>query len=77
MLSAGEILHEYFSQLLLEGVESSFKTGYGPRCPLRSHYLVCIENHLLIVGIGPILNNELGFIYRYDRSDRTCVYTWV
>ena len=27
-----------------------------PRCPLRSHYLVCIKNQLFIVGIGPILN---------------------
>ena len=30
-----------------------------PRCPLRSHSLVCIENHLFIVGIGPILDKEL------------------
>ena len=31
--------------------------------------------HLFIVGIGPILNKELEFIYRSDRSDRTYVYT--
>ena len=45
----------------------------SPRCPLRSHSLVCIENHLFIVGIGPILNKELEFTFRSDRSDRTCV----
>ena len=48
-------------------------TGSSPRCPLRSHSLVCIENHLFIVGIGPILNKELEFIYQSDRSDRTYV----
>ena len=47
------------------------KTWSRPRCPLRSHYLVCTENHLFIVGIGPILNKELEFIFWYDRSDRT------
>ena len=50
-------------------------TCSSPRYPLRSHSLVCIENHLFIVGIGPILNKELGFIFRSDRSDRTCVYS--
>ena len=41
--------------------------------------LICIENHLFIVGIGKILNKELKFIYCSDRSDcsdcsdRTCV----
>ena len=33
-------------------------TCSSPRCPLHSHYLVCTENHLFIVGIGPILNNR-------------------
>ena len=28
-----------------------------------------------IVGIGPILNIELEFIYQSDRSDRTYVYS--
>ena len=32
-------------------------------------------NHLFIVGIVPILNKYLDFIYQPDRSDRTCVYT--
>ena len=50
-------------------------TWSSPRCPLRSHYLVCIENHLFIIGIGPILNKELKFIFRSDCSDRICVYT--
>ena len=31
--------------------------------------------HLFIVGIGPILNKEHKFIFRYDCSDRTCVYS--
>ena len=52
-----------------------FKTCSSRRCPLRSHSLVCIGNHLFIVGIVPILNKELEFIFRSDRSDRTCVYS--
>ena len=39
--------------------------------------MVCINNHLFIVGIGPILNKWLEFISRSDRSDCTCVYTSV
>ena len=53
---------------------SCLSTGSIPRCPLQSHYLVCIKNRLFIVGIGPILNKELEFIFRSDSSDRTCVY---
>ena len=34
-------------------------TRSSPRRPLRSHYLVCNENHLFIVGIGPIRDKEL------------------
>ena len=30
-----------------------------PRRPLSSHNVVCSENHLFIVGIGPIRNKEL------------------
>ena len=55
-------------------------TWSRPRCPLRSHSLVCIENNLFNVGIGPILNKELEFIFRSDhsdRSDRTYVYSYV
>ena len=55
----------------------SLVTGSRQRCPLQSHSLVCIENYLIIVGIEPILNKELRFIYRYDRNDRTYVYSWV
>ena len=50
-------------------------TCSSPRRAVRSHSLVCIENSLLIVGIGPILNKELELIFRSDRSDRTCVYS--
>ena len=53
----------------------SFLDRASPRFPLRSHSLVCIENHLFIVGIGPILNEEIKFIYWSDRSDRTCIYS--
>ena len=49
-------------------------TRSSPRCHLRSYSLICIKNHLFIVGIVPILNKELEFIYQYDCSDRTCVY---
>ena len=45
------------------------------RRAVHSHSLVCSENSLLIVGIGPILNKELELIFRSDRSDRMCVYS--
>ena len=48
-----------------------------PIFPLRSHSLVCIENHLFIVRIGPTLNKEQGFIFRSDNSDCKCVYIYV
>ena len=35
-------------------------TCSSPRCPVPSHSLVCSENSLLIIGIGPILNKELN-----------------
>ena len=53
------------------------ETGSSPRFPLRSHSLVCTKNHLFFVGIGPILNKEIKFIYRSDESDRTYVYSLV
>ena len=49
-------------------------TGSRLRCTIRYHSLVCIKNHLFIVGIGPNLNEELEFIYQ---SDRAYVYTQV
>ena len=49
----------------------------SPRCLLRSHSLVYVENRLFIVEIGPILNKALKFIFRSDHSDRTCVYSEV
>ena len=51
------------------------KTCSSPKRDVRSHSLVCSENSILIVGIGPILNKELELIFRSDRSDRTCVYS--
>ena len=59
---------------LLVLIVSLLLTWFSPRCPLSSHSLVCIENNLFIVGIGPFFNKELEFIFRCDRSDRTCVY---
>ena len=53
------------------------RKGSSPRCPLRSHSLVYIENYLFIVEIGPILNKELEFIYRSDRSYHTYTYSQV
>ena len=55
--------------------KDTHKTCSSPRCPLRSHSLVCIEKHLFIVGIRPILNKELKLIFRSDCSDRTYVYS--
>ena len=52
-------------------------TGSSPRCPLRYHSLLCIENHLYIVGMRPILNKELEFIYRSNCSDHTSVYSYL
>ena len=39
--------------------DGCFKTCSTPRGPLRSHYMVCSENHLFIVGIGPIRDKDL------------------
>ena len=50
-------------------------TWSSPRCPLHSHSLVCIKIHLFNVEIGPIINKELEFIFRSDRSDRRSVFT--
>ena len=68
----GLIPHNY-----LESVINIFnkKTCSSPRCPLRSHSLVRIKNHLFIVVLEPILNKKLGFIFRSDCSDCTCVYS--
>ena len=49
--------------------------GSSPRCHLQYHYLVCLENHLFIVGIEPIFNKELEFIFRSDFSDHMCVFS--
>ena len=51
------------------------ETWSSPIFPLHSHYLVCIENHLLILGIGPILNEELELILQSDRYDCMCIYS--
>ena len=39
------------------------ETEYTQRCPLGSHYLVCIKNYLFNVGIGPIRDKEIIFIF--------------
>ena len=52
-----------------------FRNCSSPRCALCSNSLVCIENHLFIVGIVPIINKELEFIFRSDCSDRTYIYS--
>ena len=57
------------------GGDTVCRTCSSPRRAVCSHSLVCSENSLLIVGVGPILNKELELIFRSDRSDRTCVYT--
>ena len=46
-----------------------------PRCPIRSPSLVCIKNNLFFVGIGPILNKDLKFIFWSYCSNRACVYS--
>ena len=50
---------------------------YSRRYPLFSHSLVCIKNHLFIVGIGLICDKEHQFIYPSDQYDRTCVLSQV
>ena len=39
------------------------QTFSSPRHPLRYHYLVCSENYLFIIGIGPIRDKYLIFIF--------------
>ena len=62
----------HYSFYMYGGKVSMHVTCSIPRCPLRSHSLVCIENNLFVVGIGPILNKELELIFRSDRSDHKC-----
>ena len=59
------------------GCQFLLMTGFSPRRPLRYHYLVCIENHLFIVGIGTVLDKELEFIYQSDFSDHMYVNSYV
>ena len=66
------VLH---SILKTDSERLSQKTGSIPRCPLQYHSLVCVENNLFIVGIGPILNKELEYFYLSDRSHRTYFYS--
>ena len=42
-------------------------TGSRPRFPLRSHSMVCTENHLFIVVIRPILNRDRCSRWKYFR----------
>ena len=41
----------------------------------KGHVTLLEVNHPFIVGMVPILDKELEFIYRSDCSDRTCVYS--
>ena len=43
-------------RFMMKEAENLMKTCSSPRWAVRSHSLVCSENSLLIVGIGPILN---------------------
>ena len=43
--------------------EGHCNTGSSPRYPLGYHFMVCIENHFLIVVIGPNINKYLEFIF--------------
>ena len=72
-----ESQHPNPSWVIPQGVTHRPETGSIPRFPLRYYSLVCIKNHVFIVGIGPIFNNELEFIFLSDWSDCTCVYSWV
>ena len=40
----------------VEFLDVYYNTGSSSRCPLRSHCLLCIENHLYVVVIGAILS---------------------
>ena len=54
-----------------------FYTWSIPRYTLRYYSLVCVQNHLFILGIGTIFHKELELIFRSEcsyRSYRTCVY---
>ena len=61
------------SSAILHGIFPGYglMTCSSPRWAVRSHSLVCSENSLLIVGIGPILNKELKLIFRSDSSETT------
>ena len=51
-------------------------TCSSPRCPLRSHSLVCSKNHLFIVGIGPICNSSNLFFNMIDLIVRSFYVRW-
>ena len=72
----GDLLKEWRNNLYLDLKTTSSKvmTWSSLRYPLRYHFLVCIKNYSFIVGIWPILNKELIFIFRSDHFDRTCIY---
>ena len=50
----------------------SIQTSY-----LQSHSLICIENNLYIVGIGPTLQKMYIYIYQSYRSDFMYMYSQV
>ena len=58
-------------------LKCQYQTCSSPRWAVSSRSLVCSENSLSIVGIGPILIKELELIFWSDRCDRRCVYTCI
>ena len=68
----------FWEEDLLIWEELSTALTHGDRVQLKMSptiSLCCMyQNHLFIVGIGPNLNKELKFIYRFDWSDRMCFY---
>ena len=61
-----------YNRYVIFSLKETITDGIHQKMSLQYYYLVCIENHLFIVGVGPNLNKELSFIYLSDRSDRSC-----
>ena len=69
-VEASDCLQQKFTRYLLTPKEvgsfilarlsnGSHQTCSSPSRPLRSHYIVCSENYLFIVEIGPICDKEI------------------
>ena len=68
-------IHDNIDIVIYVNGMKSYMTCSIPRRAVRSHFLVCSKNYLLIIGIEPIINKEIELILWYDCSDRTCVYS--